>query len=81
MIEIANESGYLYDKFTGFIDDLIGLGKKLEGTKTDYTNAMNKLTESSRKGDTIVGRMERIKKLGANTTKSLPQNLLDRVEE
>ena len=79
--EIAKESGALYDKFVGFIEDLINLGKKIDGIKGDYTEAMNKLVESKQKGSTIVGRMERIKKLGANTTKSLPQNLLDRLEE
>ncbi|MEZ5034167.1 MAG: DNA recombination protein RmuC [Chitinophagaceae bacterium] len=79
--EIAKESGALYDKFVGFIEDLINMGKKIDGIKGDYTEAMNKLVESKQKGSTIVGRMERIKKLGANTTKSLPQNLLDRLEE
>ena len=29
----------------------------------------------------LVSSVERIKKLGANTTKSLPQQLLDRVED
>ncbi|MCB0716295.1 MAG: DNA recombination protein RmuC, partial [Chitinophagaceae bacterium] len=41
--EIAKESGALYDKFVGFIEDLINLGKKIDGIKGDYTEAMNKL--------------------------------------
>jgi DNA recombination protein RmuC len=79
--EIAEESGQLYDKFVGFTDDLINLGKKLEGVRGDYTDAMNKLVESKQKGATIVGRMERIKKLGANTTKSISQGLLNRISD
>jgi len=39
---------------------------------------MNKLTTSTKKGDTIIGRMENIKKLGANTSKSLDQRLIDK---
>ena len=79
--EIANESGKLYDKFVGFIEDLIGVGKKLDDAKNTYVGAMNKLVESPRRGDTIVGRIERIKSLGVNPTKSIPKQILDRIEE
>lgn len=81
VVEIAKESGALYDKFVGFMDDLVNLGRKLDGAKSDYSEAMNKLFESKQKGSTIIGRIERIKKLGADTTKSLPQNILDRIDE
>jgi DNA recombination protein RmuC len=81
VLDIAKESGALYDKFVGFVDDLISVGNKMNAAQDDYKAAMNKLTESSKKGDTIIGRIERIKILGANTTKSIPQKLLDRVEE
>ena len=79
--EIAEESGQLYDKFVGFVEDLINVGKKINDTKSEYDNAMNKLVESKQKGGTIVGRMERIKKLGANTTKSIPQALINRADD
>jgi Uncharacterized protein conserved in bacteria len=78
--DIARESGALYDKFCNFIEDLKNLGKQLDKAKDDYKEAMKKLYESPRKGDTILGRIERIKELGANTTKSLPQALIDRIE-
>jgi DNA recombination protein RmuC len=81
VLEIAKESGALYDKFVGFVEDLINVGNKINAAKDDYSKAMNKLTESTKKGDTIVGRIERLKALGANTTKAIPQKLLDRVEE
>jgi DNA recombination protein RmuC len=41
---------------------------------------MNKLLESSKFGDTLIGRAERIKELGAKTSKQLPKDLLDQVE-
>jgi len=81
VIEIANESGALYDKFHGFINDLVTLGNKIDDSKENYSSAMNKLFESKKKGDTIIGRIERIKKLGAETNKSLPENILRRLEE
>ena len=81
VFEIARQSGALYEKFTGFIEDLIAVGRKIDDAKSEYSNAMNKLYESRKKGDTIIGRIQRIKDLGAETNKSLPQNILDRLEE
>jgi DNA recombination protein RmuC len=80
ILEIYKESGALYDKFVGFTEDLIKVGQTMDSSKKVYADAMNKLTDSSKKGDTIVGRMERIKKLGANATKNISQGLIDRVE-
>lgn len=76
--EIARQSGELYDKFKGFVDDLLIIGKKIQETQTTYEASMNKL--SSGKGN-LVKRVENIKKLGIKTSKELPQNLLDRAEE
>jgi DNA recombination protein RmuC len=78
--EIARESGALYDKFVGFINDLEDVGKKLDSTKDKYEDAMNKLVKSTKKGDTIIGRIERIRTLGANTNKALPQDIIDKIE-
>ena len=79
VLEIAKESGLLYDKFVGFTDDLVKVGNQLNITQDTYKMAMGKLSESTRRGDTIIGRMERIKTLGANATKNVDKRLLDRV--
>jgi DNA recombination protein RmuC len=63
------------------MEDLITVGKRLTDSKTAYEGAMNKLIESPKKGDTIIGRVQRLKDLGANATKQLPQNLLDRITD
>ncbi len=72
--EIARQGGALYDKFVGFVEDLTGIGNKIDATKDSYLNAMKKLHEGS---GNLVSRAEKIKKLGAKVTKSLPQSLLD----
>ena len=74
--EIAYQSGLLYDKFVNFVGDLKDIGKKLEDARGAYDGAMNKLTTSKKYGDTLIGRAQRIKNLGANTSKSLPEDLL-----
>ena len=76
VIEIARQSGMLYDKFVGFIDDLRLVGTQLDKARDGYQDAMNKLTDSKKYGDTLVGRAERIRELGAKTTKQLPLDLL-----
>jgi DNA recombination protein RmuC len=78
VLEIAKESGFLYDKFVLFTEDLIKLGKILTQSKESYDSVMNKLTTASRKGDTIVGKLENIKQLGANASKTLNPHLVSR---
>ncbi len=77
VLEIARQSGALYDKFDNFIKDLISIGKYIDQSGRKYDDAMNKLT--SGKGN-LVKRAETIKKLGAKTSKSLPQELIDKSE-
>ncbi|MDI6758042.1 MAG: DNA recombination protein RmuC, partial [Endomicrobiia bacterium] len=81
VFEIARESGQLYDKFVGFHADLDEAGKKIAAAAEALAAAMNKLKTSTRKGDTIIGRIERIKSLGADATKSLPTQIADDVRE
>jgi DNA recombination protein RmuC len=78
VIEIAKQSGALYDKFVGFVDDLIDVGNRMDQAKGSYEGAMNKLSEGT---GNLVSRTERIKKLGAKTSKSLPQNIIDRAKD
>ena len=77
VLEIARQSGLLYDKFVAFIDDLKQIGAKLDGAQSAFGDAMNKLNDSRKFGDTLVGRAERIRELGAKTTKLLPKDLTD----
>ncbi|WP_366183917.1 DNA recombination protein RmuC [Flavobacterium ovatum] len=76
--EIARQAGALYDKFEGFVADLMKIGKKLEETKTEYNGAMNKLVDG--KGNLITS-VEKLKKMGAKAKKSLPENILSRAEK
>ncbi len=75
--EIAQQGGALYDKFVGFVEDLIYLGTRLDAAKGSYSDAMKKLHEGS---GNLVSRAEKIKALGAKATKSLPKSLIDRAD-
>ena len=80
VMEIARQSGLLYDKFVNFVDDLKSIGHRIDGAKNAYDGAMNKLVDSKKFGDTLIGRAERIKELGAKTNKTLPKELTDLVD-
>ena len=59
-MEIARQSGELYDKFTGFLEDLQDVGTKIDATRKVYDASMNKL--STGKGN-LIRRVENIKSL------------------
>ncbi|GJQ08144.1 DNA recombination protein RmuC [Capnocytophaga cynodegmi] len=73
--EISRQAGALYDKFEGFITDLIKIGKKMDEAKSEYGNAMNKLVEG--KGN-IVRSIEKLKIMGVKSKKSIPEAILKR---
>ena len=75
VLEIARQGGALYDKFVGFVDDLINVGKRLKSAKDSYDGAMHKLSTGK---DNLVRKTENIKALGAKTSKSLPDSLIQR---
>ena len=74
-LEIARQAGALYDKFEGFVTDLVKIGKKMDEAKIEYQGAMNKLVDG--KGN-LVTSVEKLKKMGAKAKKSLPENILNR---
>lgn len=77
-IEIARQAGALYDKFEGFVTDLTRVGKKMDEAKREYKGAMNKLVEG--RGNIVIS-IEKLKKMGAKTKKSLPEPVLRRAGE
>ena len=80
VIEIARQSGLLYDKFVNFVNDLKGIGLRIDAAKKSHDDAMNKLVDSKKIGDTLIGRAEKIKELGAKTNKVLPKELTDLID-
>ena len=77
-LEIARQAGALYDKFEGFVADLVRIGKKMDEAKVEYQGAMNKLVDG--KGNLITS-VEKLKKMGAKAKKSLPENIVNRSNE
>lgn len=77
VLEIANQAGRLYDQFVNLTDDLIKVGNQLKTVQGSYDTSMKKLTG---KGN-LIKKVEKIKELGAKTSKIMNKNLLDRASE
>lgn len=67
--QIASESGKMYDKFVGFLNDMKDIGKGLDSAQKNYDSALRKLQTGQ---GNLVSRAEKIKQLGAGSKKELP---------
>lgn len=76
-LEIATEAGKLYDAFVGLLDELNKIRRQLGTVQGSFDSALIKLEG---KGN-LVRRVERLRKLGAITSKSIDQNLLKNTNE
>lgn len=72
-IEIAKQSGALYDKFVGFVTDLKKIGDNISKTQGSYNDALNKLSTGT---GNLINRSEIIRRLGAKATKHLPEEFV-----
>ena len=75
-IEIAKQGGALYDKLAALVEDLIKVGSAMDQTKERFSSAMNKLYTG--KGN-LIGRAEKIKELGAKTSKVINAGITNRL--
>ena len=74
--KIARQSGLLYDSMVGFVQDLERIGQRLDQAQQSYQDAFRKLSTGGKPGATILGRAEKIRKLGASTKKRFDPGLL-----
>jgi len=77
-LQIAEEAGKMYDKFSNLVEDLIKVGERIDMTKNIYEDSMKKLTTG--KGN-LISKAEKMKKLGAKANKSIRTSLLDRAKQ
>jgi len=78
VMEIARQSGGLYDSFVLLLKDFVEMEKSLDKTQELFNNAQKRI--STGRGN-LIGRVEKIKKLGAKTKKSLPDKYNDAIEK
>ncbi len=73
-LEIAERGGKLYDKFVGFVQNLERVGKNIEQAQSAYSEAYKQLCTGN---DNLVTQTQKLKRLGANAKKELPNSLFE----
>jgi len=72
-IDIAHKAGSLDDKFHGFLDNMEQVGKKIDDAGNAFQLAYKQLHTG--RGN-LIGKVEELKKMGANASKQLSHTLL-----
>ena len=70
---MADRAGRLYNKFVAFVEDLRGVGQRLQQAQVAYDSAIGKLQTGS---GNLIGQAEKLKELGAKTAKRLPDSVI-----
>jgi DNA recombination protein RmuC len=78
VVQIAEESGKLYDKFVGFIADFEKIKRGLDSTQSAYEGAFRKLKSGN---GNLISKAEKIKALGAKTSKEIDNSLIESNDE
>lgn len=76
--EIARRGAELYDKLVGFVEDLKGIGNRLDQARGDYDKAYGKFVGG--KGN-VIRQAELLKVLGVKPGKTMPADVLDDANE
>jgi DNA recombination protein RmuC len=75
---IAERAGYLYDKFKGFIDNLVDVKSRMEQARTAMNKAISQLSEGP---GNLVGQAQKLSDLGARHAKQLEAGLVSKATE
>jgi DNA recombination protein RmuC len=71
--EIAKRGAALYDKFVGFVDNILDIKTNLDKTQRSYDTAFRQLKDGS---GNLIGQAEKLRDLGVKPKGNLPPTLL-----
>lgn len=78
--EIFRQCGELYNKFVMFLEEMDKIEIGINSASKAHHDAMYHLKAGSKKGNTIIGRFETIKKLEAKTNKQIPAKYIAEID-
>jgi DNA recombination protein RmuC len=76
--EIARRAGLLYDKFAGFVENLQGVGERLNQAQQSYDKALGQLSTGS---GNLLRQTDQLRELGARNTRQLDRDLAGKASE
>lgn len=72
--EIASRAGLLYDKFSGFVENLKAVGDRLNQAQQSYQKAFGQLSTGA---GNLLRQTEQLRELGARNTRQLDRQLVE----
>jgi DNA recombination protein RmuC len=76
VLEIARQGGNIYDKLVAFVQTLLEADKKISEAKSKMEEAKKRLSSCDKKGDSLIERAQKLKELGAQAKKEMPEEIL-----
>ena len=73
-VAIAERGAAMYDKFVGFVENLVDVGGHIGRTQKSYDEAMKQLKDGS---GNLIGQAEKLRKLGVQGKKVLPGTVIN----
>ena len=71
----------LYETFAKFCEELIDLKKRFEGLNTQFTKTVNRFQRGNKNTPSLFSQVEALKQCGLLTSKEIPVELLENVED
>ena len=71
-VEIAKQAGKLYDKFVLLLEDMQKIDRQLNTLKGSFDTTIRKISDGR---DNLISQCQKLKELGARTTKELPKDI------
>ena len=73
-VAIAERGAAMYDKFVGFVENLVDVGDHIGRSQKSYEDAMKQLKDGS---GNLIGQAEKLRKLGVQGKKVLPGTIIN----
>ena len=73
-VAIAERGAAMYDKFVGFVENLVDVGDHIGRSQKSYEEAMKQLKDGS---GNLIGQAEKLRKLGVQGKKVLPGTIIN----
>ncbi len=77
-LEIARQAGSMYDKVVAIYGEIQKLGNQLQTVQKTYDNTVKMVGEGK---DNLIRKVERLKELGAKTSKKMPETAIESARE
>ena len=79
--KIVQAGTNLYETFVRFCEDLMDVKKRLEGANNQLNKTINRFQRGNKNNPSLFSQVETLRDFGINSSKEIPSNLLEEVDE